>query len=59
VQFVSGAMPAESLLWLRISGKQITQCDVPTTFYGNEMSSHIIQGALGDSYFVNALRSKP
>jgi hypothetical protein len=51
-------MPAESLMWLRIAERNIQDCNNFKTVFANEASAHIIQGALGNSYFVNALRSK-
>lgn len=39
-----------------ISDGDISDCDQAVTFLANEMSNVILQGALGNSYFVNALK---
>jgi len=51
-----GAIPNESIQWRSISDGDIYDCDQAVTFLANETSSVIIQGALGNSYFVNALK---
>jgi hypothetical protein len=52
-----GALPPSSLSWFRICQKGIENCFEPTLFFANESSCIITQGALGDTYFANALRS--
>lgn len=57
-----GAIPNESIKWLRISTGDVTDCDNPKYSNYDHGSSLIEQGALGDRYIVNALRliaSKP
>mmetsp|Transcript_32355 Transcript_32355/g.54541 ORF Transcript_32355/g.54541 Transcript_32355/m.54541 type:complete len:832 (+) Transcript_32355:47-2542(+) len=51
-----GAIPNESLRWLRICEGDISLCDFPEFFKGDHVSCRINQGSLGDKYFVNALR---
>ncbi len=41
---------------MRISQRGIEKCLEPTVLIGNETSCLITQGALGNTYFVNALR---
>lgn len=51
-----GASPGNSFIWCRISKGEVLQCDAPIYCNRNAQSSQIIQGALGNSYFVNSLR---
>lgn len=51
-----GAIPNETVKWFSISTGDITDCNFPEFFKGDHSSCLIEQGALGDSYFVNALR---
>ena len=51
-----GASPGTSFIWCRLSKGEVLQCDAPVYCKCNQQSSQIIQGALGNSYFVNALR---
>jgi hypothetical protein len=57
VDLFPGALPPSSLSWFRICQRGIEQCFEPTLFFANESSCIITQGALGDTYFANALRS--
>jgi hypothetical protein len=47
-----GSIPNESLKWMRICEGDVAGCDYPVFHTG----SGIKQGALGDRYFINALR---
>mmetsp|Transcript_2824 Transcript_2824/g.4278 ORF Transcript_2824/g.4278 Transcript_2824/m.4278 type:complete len:766 (+) Transcript_2824:144-2441(+) len=51
-----GSMPPESLSWFRICQGGVDKCNDPKTFMADETSCVIIQGALGDTYFINSLR---
>lgn len=51
-----GSLPAESLTWIRICSRQIERCTDPVLYLENAQSSTILQGALGNTHFVNALR---
>lgn len=51
-----GSLPAESLSWLRICSRQIERCTDPEPYMESAQSSMILQGALGNTHFVNALR---
>ena len=51
-----GSLPADSLVWLRISDGDIEGCLSPVLYASTRQSPLIVQGALGNSYFTNALR---
>ncbi len=51
-----GAIPNESVSWNSIAQGSILHCEQPVTYNGDAESSIIMQGSLGDGYFVNALR---
>jgi hypothetical protein len=51
-----GAIPNESVKWFSISSGDVMDCTYPEFFRADNFSCLIDQGALGDSYFVNALR---
>jgi len=53
-----GALPSDSVLWYSLSAGEIEECDPfeTKTFVGDIQSPLIQQGALGDSYLVNAMR---
>lgn len=51
-----GAIPEQSLRWCSISLGEVQNCDNPTLFKGDTQSALITQGALGNNYFINALR---
>jgi hypothetical protein len=51
-----GSIPAQSLRWNSISEGTLVNCDSPILFAENRQSAVITQGALGNGYFVNALR---
>lgn len=51
-----GAIPNESIKWLSISQGDVVDCNFPEFFKGDGASCLIEQGALGNSYFINALR---
>jgi hypothetical protein len=51
-----GAVPNESLKWFSICQGDVQNCDYPVFFNSDCYSCLIEQGALGDGYFVNALR---
>lgn len=51
-----GSIPQSCIEWKRISSGDIIGCTEPVLFCNNSASAEIDEGALGDSYFVNALR---
>lgn len=51
-----GAIPNESVKWFSISQGDVSDCTFPEFFKADNFSCLIEQGALGDSYFINALR---
>ena len=51
-----GAIPNESVKWFSISQGDVADCVYPEFFKADNFSCIIDQGALGDSYFINALR---
>jgi hypothetical protein len=51
-----GAIPNESVKWFSISLGDVCDCNFPEFFKADSFSCVMEQGALGDSYFVNALR---
>lgn len=51
-----GSLPGDTVRWLRISDGHIDKCISPKVFVNDAQSSLIDIGALGDKYFVNALR---
>lgn len=50
-----GALPNESIKWFSISEGGLLGCENPILFNENASSANIIQGALGNNYFINAL----
>lgn len=51
-----GLLPERSLGWRRIAMREVPRCANPTTLVGDHRSPVIVQGTLGNRYFVNALR---
>jgi hypothetical protein len=51
-----GSIPNESIKWSSICEGDVNDCEMPVTFSNDNNSSVIQQGALGNGYFVNALR---
>ena len=51
-----GSIPNENVKWFSISRGEVIDCDYPIFYNGDADSSIITQGALGDGYFINALR---
>jgi hypothetical protein len=51
-----GAIPNESMNWHSIAEGNILHCEKFVTFNADATSSIIHQGALGNGYFINALR---
>lgn len=52
----NGCLPASCVKWQSISLGEVVNCDSPILFGDNSYTSMINQGALGNGYFVNALR---
>ena len=50
------SVPGSSIKWERVLNRNIINCDNPETFKASRTSAHIVQGAVGDSYFINAIR---
>ena len=50
-------MPPDSLSWFRLASGGVEKCHDPKLFLQDEASCLITQGALGNTYFTNALRS--
>lgn len=50
-----GSIPNESLKWYRIVDRDLYQCENPTVLLNDVSSVDIKQGAIGDSYLVNAM----
>lgn len=50
-----GSLPNECIKWFRISEKDILGCEQPVLFQEDLSTPQIIQGALGNKYFLNAL----
>ncbi len=51
-----GAMPGVNIIWNRLSRGEVMDCDQPNFCVASPSSPMITSGALGDNYFVNALR---
>lgn len=51
-----GSIPNESIKWNSIAEGDIVDCENPVVFCADNISALIRQGAVGNSYFVNALR---
>ena len=51
-----GSLPGSSIKWCSIIEREVLDCETPVTFKGTQSSSTVIQGSLGNGYFVNALR---
>lgn len=53
-----GSIPNECICWYRISSGEVAGCENPVLFLADPGTSALISpGALGDQYFVNALRA--
>jgi hypothetical protein len=50
-----GSIPNESIKWFRICDGDLEDCATPTLCCNDASSCEINQGALGNTYFVNAL----
>jgi len=50
-----GSIPNESIKWYRLCEGDLEDCKTPTVCFRDSSSCEIIQGALGNIYFVNAL----
>lgn len=51
-----GALPNDCVLWCSICEGEVIDCENPITFCNDRNSALIEQGALGNSYLLNALR---
>jgi len=51
-----GALPGEAVRWCCLCKGEVLGFEVPTLFNDDGKLPHLVQGALGDSYFVNAMR---
>ncbi len=51
-----GALPSVSIKWNRICAGEVIDCTMPVFCTGRPSTPMIVQGALGNSHFVNSLR---
>ena len=51
-----GALPGINIIWNRICRGEVMDCEEPNFCFASPSSPMITSGALGDNYFVNALR---
>ena len=51
-----GALAGKNVLWHRISRGEVMECEEPIFCAGTTSTPMITTGALGDNYFVNALK---
>jgi hypothetical protein len=50
-----GALPPDSVEWNRINQGEVTGCENPELFPGGAVTCDVVQGALGDCWFIGAL----
>ena len=50
-----GALPPAMVDWNRINSNEISECAAPQTFIGGQTPGDVMQGALGDCWFLSSL----